>query len=207
MMKPFFAKSFGPLLGLYLSLFLSGCAETVVPDETPGTRQDLALGVLGVTVFSGVLIYAAFKAFAELNISYTERDRAEYKSRAFGFFIGLLLTTLIIAADTEQSPFSTSRALAYFPWYIFSCLGVLLGFTIALASGILAHFRNGSGGGVIVLVLSFIGSSGLYLTLFAGEARSGVFAFFVAILIGVFAFRMVFPTGLSRSPTQEEVRQ
>jgi hypothetical protein len=163
------------------------------------------------------LIYSAYKAFVELNVSYTERDRAEYKSRAFGFFIGLLLTALIIAADvvratpgasaTEQSPFSTSRALAAFPWYIFSCLGVLLGFTIALASGILAYFRNSSGGGLIVLALSFIGSSGLYLTVFAGEARASVFALFVSILIGVFVFRMLFPTGLGRPPTQEEARQ
>jgi hypothetical protein len=206
MIKPYFSRGFSYFLYFYLILILGGCAETV-PGEIPGTRQEFALGILGIFVFLGVLIYSAFKAFVELNISYTERDRAEYKSRAFGFFIGLLLTALIIAADTEQSPFSTSRALAAFPWYIFSCLGVLLGFTIALASGILAYFRNSSGGGVIVLLLAFIGSSGLYFTVFAGEARAGVFALFVSILIGVFAFRMVFPTGLGRPPTPEEARQ
>jgi hypothetical protein len=200
------ARNFSYLLYFPLILTLGGCAGTL-PGEAPGTRQELVLGILSVFVFLGVLIYSAYKAFVELNVSYTERDRAEYKSRAFGFFIGLLLTALIIAADTEQSPFSTSRALASFPWYIFSCLGILLGFTVALASGILAYFRNSSGGGLIVLVLSFIGSSGLYLTVFAGEARASVFALFVSILIGIFAFRMVFPTGLGRPPTREEARQ
>jgi hypothetical protein len=206
MIKPFSSRIFSYFLYFYLILTLGSCAETA-PGQGPGTRQAFALGILGIFVFLGVLLYSAFKAFVELNISYTERDRAEYKSRAFGFFIGLLLTALIIAADTERSPFSTSRALASFPWYIFSCLGVLLGFTIALASGILAHFRNSSGGGLIVLMLAFIGSSGLYLTVFTGEARAGVFAFFVSILIGVFAFRMVFPTGLGKPPTREEARQ
>jgi hypothetical protein len=56
-------------------------------------------------------------------------------------------------------------------------------------------------------MLAFIGSSGLYLTVFTGEAQAGVFAFFVSILIGVFAFRMVFPTGLGKPPTREEARQ
>ena len=205
MIKPYSARVFHHFLYFYLFLTPGGCAETV-PGQVPGTRQEFVLGILGLFVFLGVLIYSAYKAFVELNISYTERDRAEYKSRAFGFFIGLLLTALIIAADTEQSPFSTSRALASLPWYIFSCLGILLGFTIALASGILAYFRNSSGGGVIVLVLSFIGSSGLYLTVFAGEARASVFALFVSILIGVFAFRMMFPTGLGKPPTREEAR-
>src|SRR5262245_14365275 len=205
MTKLYAFRNFSYPLYFYLILILGGCAGTL-PAELPGTRQELVLGILGIFVFLGVLIYSAYKAFVELNVSYTERDRAEYKSRAFGFFIGLLLTALIIAADTERSPFSTSRALAFFPWYIFSCLGILMGFTIALASGILAHFRNSSGGGLIILALSFIGSSGLYLTLFSEEGTS-VFALFVSILIGVFAFRMMFPTGLGRPPTREEIRQ
>jgi hypothetical protein len=197
-------KIFTGFLSVVITFGLTGCAGAAAA-ETPASRQDIVLAILGFFLFTGTIIYAAYKAFVQLNVSYSEEDRIDYKSRAIGFFIGLLLTALIIAADTEQSPFSTSRLLTLLPWYLFSCLGALLGFTIALASSIMAYLRNSSGSGMVVLVLSFIGSTGLYISLFSGEARAGVFSLFISILIGVLAFRMLFPAGLQQ-PTQEEAR-
>lgn len=200
--------SIRPVFSLFLIILiissLSGCTGAAA-DGTPG-RQDIVLAILGFFLFVGTMIYAAYKAFIEFNVSYSQEDKIEYKSRSIGFFIGLLLTALIIAADTDQSPLSTSRLLTLLPWYMFSCLGALLGFTIALASSIIAYLRNGSGSGMLILVLSFIGSTGLYISLFSGDARAGVFSLFVSILIGVLAFRMLFPAGLQQ-PTQEEARQ
>src|SRR5262245_50190575 len=100
----------------FITFWLSGCLATDAGQAAPGTQQNIVLVILGIFLFLGTLIYAAYKAFVELNVSYNQKDRLEYRSRAIGFFIGLLLTALIIAADTEQSPFSSSQTFELLPW-------------------------------------------------------------------------------------------
>lgn len=187
------------LVGLVL-LLLTGCRE-VAPGVAPQEQRDTFLGVIGFFVFLGTLIYAGYKAFVELNMFYRgvnqAGDRIESRTRSIGFIIGILITALIIAVDTEQNPVSTSTILAIFPWYIFTCLGIMGGVAIGVASGVIARYRGTSGTGLMILVFAFLGGTGLYLSLYADGLRSNVLAAMISVQIGVLSFRMLFPAGVT----------
>lgn len=155
-------------------------------------QQAIILRLIGLSVFMITLFYAAFKAFSALNVIEGERS-AEGRARAVGFVIGILLTVLFIIADVSPGPFSLSSFLTVFPWYVFSCLGIIFGLGVAIMSKLLNDFRATSGTGLILLVLSLVSSTGLYLTLFSPELQSSALATLISILIGLLSFRLLFP--------------
>lgn len=185
--------------GMILPL-LAACRETG-PGAAPVDQRDILLGVIGFFLFLGTLIYAGYKAFVELNIFYRgsnrPMNRIEYRTRSIGFFIGILGTVLIIAVDSAQTPFSLATLLAIFPWYIFTCLGILSGIAIGVATSLVAQYRTTSGTSLVILVFTLLGGTGLYLSFYADGLRSNVLAAIISVQIGVLSFRLLFPATTS----------
>jgi hypothetical protein len=179
---------------------LVACQGTA-SQATPVDQRDILLGVIGFFLFLGTLIYAGYKAFVELNIFYRTSNRPinriEYRTRSMGFFIGILGTVLIIAADSAQSQFTTATLLAIFPWYVFTCLGILSGVAIGVATSLVAQYRMTSGTSLVILVFALLGGTGLYLSFYADGLRSNVLAAIISVQIGVLSFRMLFPATTS----------
>jgi hypothetical protein len=157
------------------------------------TGRELFIGVIAFSIFLATLIYAGYKAFIEPNSSYYPEQGPERRARAIGFVIGLLITVIIIAADSENGPLSTTDLLALLPWYFLGLLAGLFGFALAVASFAIAQYRPTSGVDFIILVLSFAGGLGLYLTIFADGLRANALVAIASLLVGLLSFRMLFP--------------
>lgn len=173
--------------------FLAGCSPVTFPGASVETGRELFIGVMSFFIFLATLIYAGYKAFIEPNSSYHIEKEPERRARALGFVIGILITVIIIAADSESGPFSTVGLLALFPWYLFAMLSGLAGFAIAVASFTLAQYRPTSGVDFIILVLTFAGGLGIYLTIFATGFRDNALVVIASLLVGLLSFRMLFP--------------
>lgn len=183
-------------VGLLLCLGgLTGCLAT----ETPGTTavadpQGALLAIVGGIVLLATLGFAGLRALLEFN-EVREGNTVEGRVQLIGFVVGLLLTLLIIAADySAPSSVSISSLLSLFPWFILIVVGILAGFTVGLVSLVVANIRSTSGMELIILVLSFVSSTGLYLIVFNDTSRGSILSGVVSVLIGLLLFRMFFPT-------------
>lgn len=174
---------------------LAGCLAVETPGSTAAVDpQGAFLTVIGGLVLLATLSYAGLKAFLEFN-EVREGNAIEGRVQLTGFVVGLLLTLLIIAADTSApASASFSGLLSRFPWFILVIVGILAGFTVGLVSLVVANIRSTSGMELIILVLSFLSSTGLYLIAFDGTNRGSVLSGVVSVLIGLLLFRMFFPT-------------
>lgn len=174
---------------------LTGCLAVETPGNTAVVDpQGAFLAIVGGIVLLATLGYAGLRAFLEFN-EVREGNAIEGRVQLIGFVVGLLLTLLIIAADySAPASASISGLLPRFPWFILIVLGMLAGFTVGLVSIVVANVRSTSGMELIILVLSFVSSTGLYLIAFNDTNRGSILSGVVSVLIGLLLFRMFFPT-------------
>ena len=196
-----------PVAAASAAFIVSGCAVAVPAADNVPTGQDIFLGIIAFFLFLGVLLYAAFEAFNRLNRPMDEANKTELQARTAAFIIGILITIIVIAADSDTRTFlSISGILQLFPWFLLTLLGFSFGFAMAGVSLAASKYRPTSGYEFVLLVLTACGGIGLYLAFTAGGFRDNVLAGISSILVGLLSFRMLFPAGSRSNPIQKESR-
>lgn len=191
-------RNFG-LLFLTLGIFgLAGCAQVDVTGIDPATSRNFLLRGVGLVVFGLTLLYAGGRAFLAFN-EVTDGDNREGRIQLSGFIIGVLLGILVMAADSAPSPLPISSLLSALPLIVLIVLGVFSGLFVGTLNAVIANIRQAGSGGLVVLALSFLSSTGIYFLLITTTPAGLVLVGFISVLIGLLIFRMVFPL----SPTNK----
>lgn len=184
-------------------LLLVSCRETA-GSTAPSQGQDLFLGIIAFFLFLGTLVYAAYRTFSRADDRSTEIEKAEFRARAAAFVIGILVTIIIIAADTAgRGTFSIMSLFAVIPWYFLTVLGAGLGFLVALASFAISNYRVTDGYEFVILTVTICGSLGMYLAFYGTGLRHNILAGLLSILVGLLVFRMLFPIRPEAKPVQK----
>ncbi|MCB0171354.1 MAG: hypothetical protein KDJ97_12455 [Anaerolineae bacterium] len=180
-------------LGLLLGLsWLAGCAPVSPVVTEPDTIRSFLLVGVGIMVFGLALLYAGVKAFLAFN-EVSDDNAFDGRVQIIGFVVGLLLAVLVIAADAAPSPITLTMILTGLPLLVLIVIGVFGGVFVGIFGAVIANLRGTSGNALIILTLSFLSATGLYLILFPGTPPGVVLTGFVSVLVGILIFRMVFP--------------
>lgn len=180
-------------LGLLVGLsWLAGCAPVAPVVTEPATLRSFLLVGVGIMVFGLTLLYAGVRAFLAFN-EVSDDNPFDGRVQIIGFVVGLLLAVLVIAADAAPSPITLTMILTGLPLLVLIVMGVFGGLFVGIFGAVVANLRGTSGYAVIILTLSFLSATGLYLILFPGTPPGVVLTGFVSVLVGILIFRMVFP--------------
>lgn len=180
---------------LYLVLYtvgLAGCAQVEAAATDPAAARTLFLEAVGLVVFGLTLLYAGVRAFLAFN-EVTDDNNAEGRIQLSGFVAGLLLGVLVMAVDSAPTPVPMSSLFATLPILVLIVAGLFGGLLIGILNAVIVVVRKVDSAGLVVLVLSFLSSTGIYLLLLTDTPPGLVLSGFISILVGLLIFRMLFP--------------
>ncbi|MCB0209215.1 MAG: hypothetical protein KDJ52_07790 [Anaerolineae bacterium] len=186
------------LLGFFLLgiLGLAGCVQADTVTVDPETGRNFLLRGVGLVVFGLALLYAGVRAFLAFN-EVTDGNNTEGRIQLSGFAAGVLLGVLVMAADSAPTPVPISGLLGGLPLIVIIVLGVFGGLFVGILSAVIAIIRKAHSSGLVILILAFVSSTGIYLLLFTATAPGLILPGFVSLLVGLLIFRMIFPVNLS----------
>ena len=181
------------LLGI---LGLAGCVQADTATFDPEAGRNFLLRGVGLVVFGLALLYAGVRAFLTFN-EVTDGNNTEGRIQLSGFAAGVLLGVLVMAADSAPTPVPISGLLGGLPLIVIIVLGVFGGLFVGILSAVIAIIRKAHSSGLVILILAFVSSTGIYLLLFTATAPGLILPGFVSLLVGLLIFRMIFPVNLS----------
>ncbi|MCB0195262.1 MAG: hypothetical protein KDJ65_25160 [Anaerolineae bacterium] len=177
------------LLGI---LGLAGCVQADTATFDPEAGRNFLLRGVGLVVFGLALLYAGVRAFLTFN-EVTDGSNIEGRIQLSGFAAGVLLGVLVMAVDSAPTPVSISALLGSLPMIVLIVLGIFGGLFVGILSAVIAIIRKADTSGLVILTLSFVSSTGIYLLLFTNTSPGLILPGFVSLLVGLLIFRMIFP--------------